>query len=77
MQPSRVLGAAAVCASAVRAGTIDSSSGSASETPVPFEERPPREMPLRDERHGCVPPTFFFIWNGVLCTIPPTSAENR
>src|SRR5262245_22821427 len=35
MAPMRVFGAAAVCASAVRAGTIDSSSGSASVTPVP------------------------------------------
>src|SRR5581483_5029690 len=36
MQPSRVLGAAAVRASSVPAGIIESSSGSASDTPAPF-----------------------------------------
>ena len=36
MQPSRVFGAAEVAASAVPAGTIDSRSGSARLTPVPF-----------------------------------------
>src|SRR6186713_2177792 len=35
MQPRRVFGTAAVCARSVPAGTIESSSGSASVTPVP------------------------------------------
>ena len=66
------------------AGTIDSSSGSASVDAGAAQERPPREVFLRDEqsRFGCAvryrPTSFrFFIWNGALLTMPTTSDEKR
>ena len=40
------------------------------------QERPPREVPAEDGRHEG-PPSPFRIWNGRLCAIPITSAENR
>ena len=77
MHPRRVFGVAAVCASAVPAGTIDSSSGSASVTPAPRRN-------VRRERcffvmnvTARVPPSYRFIWNGTLLTMPATSDENR
>ena len=47
----RIFGVAAVCASAVAAGIIASSSGSASVTPAPLQHGPAGQMSLRQE-HG-------------------------
>jgi hypothetical protein len=41
------------------------------------QKRPPRQVLFRDERHGSVPPSYRFIWNGRLFTTPAMSEENR
>ena len=74
----RSFGFAAVCASAVAAGTIASSSGSASVTPAPFSTvrrdrwRFVRNMSVRSWRLGSA-----CMRNASLDTIPDTMADNR
>ena len=78
MHPMRLFGLAAVCASAVAAGIIESSSGSATAAPAP------RSSARRDK--------CFFVTNiaqpsagasltriciGTLSATPSTSADNR
>ena len=85
MQPSRLFGVAAVCASAVRRGNHrveqrqrDRGSGAA-------EQRATRQMFLRDEHRFGLSwlravrrvGALTLICIGTLCATPSTSAENR
>ena len=55
MKPSRVAALAAVCASAVPAGIIASSNGSAIDAPAPFKHRAARQM-LASQKHSGTSP---------------------
>jgi len=73
--PSRRTGAATVAASAVIAGTIASSSGSAKVAPTPRKKRPSRKCLFGNDPgndHGLV-----LIWNCGLLTIETISVEKR
>src|SRR5678816_718101 len=54
MKPSRGLGAAGVCAHAVPAGTMASSSGRAMVAPAPLENGAPRQV-LLEQEHAQTP----------------------
>ena len=78
-RPSRTCGFAAVCASAVRAGTIASRNGSAIVTPTPrMNVRRERCFLIQDAHLVSLPVTAVsFIWNGTLRTTPSTIDEKR
>ena len=90
MKPSFGVGAAAVCASAVRAGIIASSKRQRDGGAHAAQHRAPRQMFLGDEHRGspqsCPAACAVTVssaagvvlnLNGSLCAIPASSAENR
>ena len=86
---NRGFGVAAVCASSVAAGTIASSSGRASVTPVPrrkvrrgmcfFAINMGPSLSMLNERRFAAPTSapLMLFWNGALLTTPSTSVEKR